>query len=64
MRVVLIGLSAEVDLQFFELCLAARGFKLGHVVFDILLQLLERLGGVDFYLKVKLLPQLEVDSYS
>lgn len=61
---VLVCLRAEVDLQFFELCLATCGFKLGHVVLDILLQLLERLGGVDFYLEVKLLSQLEVDSYS
>lgn len=61
---VLVCLRAEVDLQFFELRLATCGFKLGHVVLDILLQLLERLGGVDFYLEVKLLSQLEVDSYS
>ena len=56
-------IDAQIDLQLVQLGLRAIALQLRHVVFDVLLQLLQRLVGIDLNLKVQLLCQLQINAH-
>jgi hypothetical protein len=57
------NINAQIDLQLVELGLRTITLEFGYIVFNVLLQLLERLVRVDFDLKVQLLRQLQIDAH-
>jgi len=57
------NINAQIDLQLVELGLRTITLEFSYIVFDVLLQLFQRLVGVNFNLKVQLLGQLQIDAH-
>jgi hypothetical protein len=57
------NINAQIDLQLVKLGLRAIALQLGHIILDVLLQLLQRLVRVNFDLKVQLLCQLKINAH-